>query len=146
MRCDWIASISWCNFSGWEVASCGWPKKVISWDRIFHCWRAYKIEITTKEWEYCCSVANFGTTWTAAHWTAACQASLSIINTWSPPKPTSIESLMPSNHLILCHPLDLLPSIFPSIRVFSNESALHIRWPKYCDFQIFFYINFKAKP
>ena len=61
-------------------------------------------------------------------WTTACQASLSITNSLSPPKPMSIESVMPSNHLILCHPLLLLPSIFPSIRVFSNESALHIRW------------------
>ena len=67
-------------------------------------------------------------------WTAACQASLSIINSGSPPKPMSIESVMPSNHLILCHPLLLLPSIFPSIRVFSNESALWIRWPKYWSF------------
>ena len=63
-------------------------------------------------------------------WTAACQASLSITNSQSPPKPMSIKLVMPSNHLILCHPLLLLPSIFPSIRVFSNESALHIRWPK----------------
>ena len=62
---------------------------------------------------------------------AACQASLSITNSWSPPKPMSIESVMPSNHLILCGPLLLLPLISPSIRVFSNESALHIRGPKY---------------
>ena len=62
------------------------------------------------------------------------QASLSITNSWSPPKLMSIESGMPSNHLILCHPLLLLPSIFPSIRVFSNELALHIRWPKYWSF------------
>ena len=68
-------------------------------------------------------------------WTAARQASLSITNSWSPPKPMSIESVMPSNHLIVCHPLLLLPSIFPSIRVFSNESALHIRWPKYWSFR-----------
>ena len=63
-------------------------------------------------------------------WTTARQASLSITNSRSLPKLMSIELLMPSNHLILCHPLLLLPSIFPSIRVFSNESALHIRWPK----------------
>ena len=63
--------------------------------------------------------------------TAAPQASLSITNSWSLPKLLSIESGMPSNNLILCHPLLLLPSIFPSIRVFSNESALRIRWPKY---------------
>ena len=61
-------------------------------------------------------------------WTAACQASLSITNSQSLLKLMSIESVMPSNHLILCHPL-LLPSIFPSIRVFSNESVLRIRWP-----------------
>ena len=67
-------------------------------------------------------------------WTTARQASLSITNTWSPPKPMSIESVMPSSDLILCHHLFLLPSIFPSIRVFSSESALHIRWPKYWSF------------
>ena len=66
----------------------------------------------------------------------ACEASLSVTNCQSPPKPLSIESVMPSNHLILCHSLLLLPSIFPSIRVFSNESALHIRWPKYWSFSI----------
>ena len=62
------------------------------------------------------------------------QASLSITNPQSPPKTMSIESVMPSSHLILCRPLFLLPSIFPSIKVFSNESALHIRWPKYWSF------------
>ena len=66
--------------------------------------------------------------------TAACQVSLSITSSRSSPKPMSIESVMPSNHLILCHPFLLLPSVFPSIRVFSNESALHIRWPKYWSF------------
>ena len=66
--------------------------------------------------------------------TTARQASLSTTNSWSSPKPMFIESVMPSNHLILCHPLLLLPSIFPIIRVFSNESALHIRWPKYRSF------------
>ena len=62
------------------------------------------------------------------------QASLSITNFRSPPKPMSIELMMPSNHLILCHPLLCLPSIFPIIRVFSNESALHIRWTKHWSF------------
>ena len=70
----------------------------------------------------------------ATPWTAAYQASLSITNSQSPPKPTSIELVMPSSHLILCRPLFLPPSIFPSIRVFSNESVLHIRWPKYWSF------------
>ena len=67
-------------------------------------------------------------------WTAARQASLSITNSQSLFKLMSIESVMPSNHLILCHPLLLLPSIFPSIRVFSSESVLRIRWPKYWSF------------
>ena len=67
-------------------------------------------------------------------WTAARQASLSITNSRSLLKLMSIESVMPSNHLILCHPLLLLPSIFPSIRVFSKESVLHMRWPKYWSF------------
>ena len=67
-------------------------------------------------------------------WTSARQAFLSITNSRSLPKLMSIESVMPSNHLILCRPLLLLPSIFPSIRVFSNESALRIRWPKYWSF------------
>ena len=73
-------------------------------------------------------------------WTAACQASLSITNYQSLLKLMSIESVMPSNHLILCHPLLLSPSIFPSIRVFSNESVLRIRWPKYWSF------SFKISP
>ena len=67
-------------------------------------------------------------------WTVTCQASLSITNSWSLLKPLSIESVMPSNHLILCRCLLLLPSIFPSIRVFSNESTLCIRRPKYWSF------------
>ena len=76
-------------------------------------------------------VQLFATPWTAAH-----QASLSITNSRSLPKLISIESVMPSNRLILCCPLLLLPSIFPSIRVFSTESALRIRWPKYWSFSI----------
>ena len=67
-------------------------------------------------------------------WTAVCQASLSVTNSQSLLKLMSSESVMPSNHLILCHPLILLPSIFPSIRAFSNESLLRIRWPKYWSF------------
>ena len=67
----------------------------------------------------------------ATAWSAARQASLSITKSWSLLKLMSIELVMPFNHLILCHPLLLLPSIFPSIRVFSNESVLRIRWPKY---------------
>ena len=74
-------------------------------------------------------VCLFVTSWTAAH-----QASLSITNSWSLLKLMSIESVMPSNHLILCRPLLLPPSIFPIIRVFSNEPVLCIRWPKYWNF------------
>ena len=85
---------------------------------------------TVQSVQFSCSVVSDS----ATPWTAACQASLSITNFWSLLKLISIESLMLSNHLILCCPLLLLPSIFPSIRVFSNESALHIRWPKYWSF------------
>ena len=67
-------------------------------------------------------------------WATTCQASLSITNSQSLSKLMSTESVMPSNHLILCHPLRLPPSVIPSIKVFSNESALHIRWPKYWSF------------
>ena len=69
-------------------------------------------------------------------WTAACQAPLSFTVSWSLLNVMPIESVMPSNHLVLWCPLLLLPSILPSIRVFSNELALHIRWPKYCSFSI----------
>ena len=75
--------------------------------------------------QFCGLVQLFATSWTAAH-----EASLSIINCWSLLKLMSIELVMPSNHLILCCPLLLLPSIFPTIRVFSNESVLQIGWPK----------------
>ena len=72
----------------------------------------------------------------ATLWTAACQASLSLTISWGLPKVMSIELVVPSNHLILCHHLLLLPSIFPTMRVFSNESSLCIRWPKYWVFSI----------
>ena len=85
------------------------------------------IEVSSIQW--LSRVRLFATPWTTAR-----QASLSITNTWSLHKLMSIELVMPSNHLILCQPLLLLPSIFPSIRVFSNESALHTRWPKYWSF------------
>ena len=95
-------------------------------------------KILQKQWIYLAMISSvqslsriqlFATLWTAAR-----QASLSITNCQSLPKSMSIESVMPSNHLILCRPLLLLPSIFTSIRVFSNESALLIRWPKYWSF------------
>ena len=81
------------------------------------------------------SVQSLSRVWLfAIPWTAARQASLSITNSLSLHKLMSIESVMPSNNLILCHPLLLLPSIIPSIRVFSKQSVLYIRWPKYCSF------------
>ena len=82
--------------------------------------------------QFSCSVMSNSVT----PWKAARQASLSITNSRSPPKPMSIEWVMPSNHLIFCWPLFLLPSILPSIRVFSNESDLCIRWPKYWSFSL----------
>ena len=90
-------------------------------------------KLKTKDWgsvQFSCSVMSDS----ATPWTAACQASLSITNPQSLLKLMSIESVMPSNHLILRWPLLLPPSIFPSIRVFSNESVLLIRWPKYWSF------------
>ena len=84
-------------------------------------------------WIY--SVQSLSCVWLfVTSWTAECQASLSITNSWSLLKVMFIASVMPSNQLILCRPLLLLPSIFPSIRVFSNESAVCIRWPKYWSF------------
>jgi len=83
------------------------------------------------------SVQSLSRIWLfATPWTAACQASLSITSYWSSPKLMSIESVLPSSHLILCHPLLFLPPIPPSIKVFSNESTLHMRWPKYWEVQI----------
>ena len=86
-------------------------------------------------WPLLSSVQSLGRVWLfVTPWTAARQASPSITNSWSLLKLMSIKSVMPSNHLILCHPLLLPPSIFPSIRVFSNESVPRIRWPKYWSF------------
>ena len=97
---------------------------------------SWNTSVNTHKYPYSLGVSvQFSHVWLfVTPWTAACQASLSITNSWSPPKLMSIESVMSSNHLILCHPLLLLPSIFPSIRVFSNESALCIRWPKFGSF------------
>ena len=87
------------------------------------------------KYELLSSVQSFSRVWFfETPWTTARQASLSITNSQSLPKLMSIESVMPPNHLILCHPLLLLPSIFSIIRVYSNESALRIRWPKYWSF------------
>ena len=104
-------------------------------------WGSQRVEYDWEANTYCSLVQSlihvrlFATPWTAAH-----QASLAITNSWSLLKLMSIELVMSFNHLILCRPLLLLPSIFPSIRVFSNESILHIRWPKYWSF------NFSISP
>ena len=97
-------------------------------DPIIHLWRFDVITLSNVQFNR--SVMSDCVT----PWTTARQASLSITNSWSPPKPMFIESVMPSNQLILCCPLLLLLSIFPSIRVFSDKSALSIRWPKYWSF------------
>ena len=107
-------------------------------DRSFWCLSCCAAGQPTRwnEWIVCivsCSVVSDSF---AAPWTAACQASLSFIVSWSLLKFMSIESVMPSSHLILCRPLLLLPSIFPSITLFSNESVLHIRWPKSWSFSL----------
>ena len=89
----------------------------------------YGHEFSLLLWFNCSDVSN-----SAIPWTTARQASLSFTISWNLLKLMSVESVMPSNHIILCGPLLLLPSIFPNIRVFSNESVLHIRWPKYWNF------------
>ena len=99
-------------------------------DKIHHC----LLGVTFSSVQFS-SVQSLSHIWLfATPWIAACQASLSITNSQSLPKPMSVKSVMPSSHLILCQPLLLLPPIPPSIRVFSNESALHTRWPKYWSF------------
>ena len=109
--------------------------KNIKWTKV-HSVHEADVDITTSIVYFSQSVSSVAqscpTLWTP--WTAACQATLSITNSQSLLKLMSIEWVMPSNHLILCCPLLLLPSIFTSIRIFSDESVLHIRWPKYCSF------------
>ena len=129
----------------------------LKYSKIFHFWSSWVGKIPWEgngtSFQYSCleNPMDRGAWWATVHqfssvqslsqvrlfetpWIAARQASLSITNSRRPPKPMSIESVMPSNYLILWRPLLLLPSIFPSIRVFSNESALPIRWPKYWRF------------
>ena len=101
---------------------------MFSWNFLFF----FKDPISSVQFSHLLSCVRLSVT----QWTTAHQASLSITNPRSPEKPMSIESMMPSNHLILCHPLLLLPSVIPSIGVFSNYSALHIRWPKYWSFSL----------
>ena len=117
------------RYSSWHIRKCS-----VSWTFVFYLVVRIRLMhlvlcILFSSVQSLSHVRLFGTPWTTAR-----QASLSITNSWSSPKPMSIELVMPSNHLILCRPFLLLPSIFPSIRVFSNESALYIRWPKYWSF------------
>ena len=117
--------------------------------KIIEKWTQYWKEYSS--WEFMCSVQfssvqSLSRVWLfVTPWIAARQASLSITNSWSSLRLTSIESVMPSSHLILCHPLLLLPPIPPSIRVFSNKSTLRMRWPKYWSFS-FSIIPFKEHP
>ena len=117
--------------------------------KIIEKWTQYWKEYSS--WEFMCSVQfssvqSLSRVWLfVTPWIAARQASLSITNSWSSLRLTSIESVMPSSHLILCHPLLLLPPIPPSIRVFSNKSTLRMRWPKYWSFSLSI-IPFKEHP
>ena len=119
------------NNTLYSVKTCIYPIVVFNWCVVDLqcCVNYYYIAKWFSSVQSLSRVRLFLTAWTAAH-----QASLSITNSRRSPKPMSIESVMPFNHLILCHPLLLLHSIFPSIRVFSTESALHMRWPKYRSF------------
>ena len=130
--------VHWDYLEGWDgegggrEGGSGWGTHVHPWLIHVNVWQKppqYRKVIQFSSVQLLSHVRLFETPWIAAR-----QASLSITNSRSPPKPVSIESVMPSNHLVLCRPLLLLPSIFPSIRVFSNESSLHIRWPKYWSF------------
>ena len=108
--------------------------RVLEWGAIAFSEEHSSIRILVSQFS---SVQSLSHVWLfATPWTATCQASLSITNTWSLLKLMSIKWVMPSNHLILCHPLLLLPSIPLSIRVFSSESTLHIRCPKYWSFRL----------
>ena len=131
-------AMSWTHLSNW--AELNWTEQKIINHNIHHLKVNFKKLRVSKTWQghhriYFSSVQSLSRVWLfLTPWTAACQASLSSTNSQSSLKLKSIESVMPSNYLILCCPLLLLPSIFPSIGVFSNESVLHIRWPKYWSF------------
>ena len=116
------SEVKWKSLSRVQLFATPWTIQLMDFSRP-ECWSGFSsVQSLSRVW-------LFATPWTTAH-----QVSLSITYSQSKPKPMSIESVMPSNHLILHCPLFLLPSIFPSIRVFSNKSALHIRWPMYQSF------------
>ena len=117
-------------YSGMELASLTSPTLAGRFFTTSTNWEAQSLQFSSVQFSHSV-MSNSATSWTAAR-----QASLSITSSWSLLKLMSIESVMPPNNLILCHPLLLLPSVFPIIRVFSNDSVLHIRWPKYWSFSI----------
>ena len=123
----WVCTEKWTEFSSdlfWSVTALINPMLLCGPAEFWHpCYDSFSSVQSLSR------VQLFATPWTAAR-----QASLTITNSWSSPKLMSVESVLPSNHLILCRPLLLLPSTFPSFRIFSNESALRIRWPKYWSF------------
>ena len=128
---DFLLKNQWQSQSRNEIRLIKWSWEKLLWSRHL-VWVGHLVLIAALQFSSVQSLSRvrlFVTSWTAAR-----QASLSITNSQSPPKPMSIEAVMPSNHLILCHPLLLLPSIFSSIRVFSNDSAFRIRCPKYWSF------------
>ena len=135
---QWLSGILiWCLLSNpcqiilTSVSYCCWHLLVVLVDIMSEIWTIWVLLYENiSSVQSLSRVRLFATPWTAEH-----QASLSITNSWSLLKLMPIELVIPSNHLILCHPLLLLPSIFPSIRIFSNESALRIRWPKYWSFR-----------
>ena len=145
MRETWVWSLGWedplekgkaahSSIPAWRIPWTVWS--MVS-QRVGHDWGPFTLylEILKSRSDYQVQVQLLSHVWlVVTPWTAARQASLSITNSQSLLKLMSIELVMPSNHLILCHPLLLPPSIFPSIRVFSSESALRIKWPKYWSF------------
>ena len=132
---DWVTKHTHTDYLEHLLQFLG-PKCVNKWMDISHClvFSKFLKILRLPHWKFSSVQSLSPVQLFVTPWTAARQASLSITNSWSVLKLMSIESLMPSNHLILCHPLFLLPSIFPSIRVFSNESVLHIRWPNHWSF------------
>ena len=121
IRSEYLREWGSCVDKSWPMIVCSYPDSLVFWSCL--------------NLAECPSVQSLSHVWLfATPWTAAYQASLSITNSWNLLKLMSIKLVMPSNHVILCHPLLLVPSIFPSIRVFSNDSILCIRWPKYWSF------------
>ena len=124
-------SASFVDYEGYSISSKGFSPMVVD---IVVIWIKFAHSFSHPNLSPCCCLVTQWCLTLCNPRTAAHQASLSITSSLSLLKFTSIESVMPSNHLVLCHPLLLPPSVFPSIRVFSNESVIHIRWPEYWSF------------